>query len=97
MARYEQMTPDRAFSTPYAADQRVTAFLRSVYGWMSAGLAITAGVAWTVAGSPGLVLAIAQNRALLWGLLLAQIGLVVWLSARVQHMAAGTASLLFIA
>jgi FtsH-binding integral membrane protein len=91
------MTPDRAFSTPYAADERITAFLRSVYGWMAAGLAITAGVAWIVAGSPGVVQTIAQNRALLWGLLLAQIGIVVWLSARVQHMAAGTAALLFVA
>ena len=96
MPRYDEMTPERAFTTPYAADERVTVFLRAVYGWMAAGLAITAGVAWFVAGSPGLVLTIAQNRPLFWGLMLAQLGIVIWLSARVQHMAAGTAAMLFI-
>jgi FtsH-binding integral membrane protein len=95
MNRYE-MTPDSAFSTPYAADERVTAFLRSVYGWMAVGLSITAAVAWLVAGSPEIAVTIARNRMLLWGLLLAQIGIVVWLSARVQTMAAGTASMLFL-
>ena len=95
MSRYE-MTPETAFTTPYAADERVTAFLRSVYGWMAVGLTVTAAVAWFVAGSPEIVLAIARNRVLFWGLLLAQIGIVVWLSARVQTMSAGTASMLFL-
>ena len=44
MAQYD-MTPQTTFSTPYAADERVTTFLRSVYGWMFAGLGITAAVA----------------------------------------------------
>lgn len=95
MDRYE-VTPDSAFTTPYAADERVTAFLRSVYGWMAVGLSVTAAVAWLVAGSPEVAITIARNRVLLWGLLLAQIGIVVWLSARVQAMASGTASMLFL-
>ncbi|HEX6972900.1 MAG TPA: Bax inhibitor-1/YccA family protein [Vicinamibacterales bacterium] len=95
MNRYE-MTPESAFTTPYAADERVTAFLRSVYGWMAVGLSVTAAVAWLVAGFPEAVVTIARNRALLWGLMLAQLGIVVWLSARVQTMAAGTASMLFL-
>jgi FtsH-binding integral membrane protein len=95
MNRYET-TPQTAFSTPYAAEERITAFLRSVYGWMAAGLAVTAGVAWVVAGSPQVVYAIASNRALFWGLLIAQLGVVIVLSARVQKMSAGTASLLFL-
>jgi FtsH-binding integral membrane protein len=95
MARFD-MTPDTAFSRPFAADERVTVFLRSVYGWMAAGLAITALVAYVVAASPGVVMTIAGNRALLWGLLLAQLGIVVWLSARAQSMAPATAAVLFI-
>jgi FtsH-binding integral membrane protein len=95
MDRYE-VTPDSAFTTPYAADERVTTFLRSVYGWMAVGLSVTAAVAWLVAGSPEVAITIARNRVLLWGLLLAQIGIVVWLSARVQRMASGTASMLFL-
>lgn len=53
-------------------------------------------VALFVASSPGIVSTIATNRALMWGLLLAQLGIVFGMSARVQHMAPGTASLLFI-
>jgi FtsH-binding integral membrane protein len=94
MARFDP-TPETAFSRPYAADERVTTFLRSVYGWMSAGLAITALVAFAVASSPQIAYTIAGNRGLLWGVMLAQIGLVIWLSARVQTMAPATASLLF--
>jgi FtsH-binding integral membrane protein len=95
MARYE-MTPESTFSTPYAADERVSAFMRSVYGWMAAGLAITAGVAYYVAGSPEIVLAIVNNRALFWGLMIAQLGLVFTMSARVEKMASGTATMLFV-
>ncbi len=95
MAQYD-ITPDRTFSTPYAADERVTVFLRSVYGWMCAGLGITALVAYFVAQSPTLVVAIASNRLLYWGLMIAQLGIVFFLSARVEKIAAGTASLLFV-
>jgi FtsH-binding integral membrane protein len=96
MARFDEVTPDRAFTTPYAVDERVTTFLRSVYGWMAAGLAITAGVAFVVAGSPELVFTIARNRALLWGLMLALLGFVVWLSERVQRLAPATGAMLFV-
>src|SRR5438309_1016547 len=87
--------------TPYGAsltvEERVTAFLRSVYGWMAAGLAITAFTAMFIASSPAIVLAVATNRILFWGLMIAQLGIVFVLSARVQRLAASTASLLFIA
>ena len=86
-----------AFPTATASAERVTAFLRAVYGWMCAGLAITATSAWFVAASPTLVMTIATNRPLFWGLMIAQLGIVLVLSARVQKLAASTASLLFIA
>jgi FtsH-binding integral membrane protein len=95
MAHYD-MTPDTVFSTPYAAEERVTTFLRSVYGWMCAGLGITAFVAFLVAQSPTLAVTIARNPILYWGLMIAQLGIVFFLSARVEKIAAGTASLLFI-
>ena len=95
MAQYD-ITPDTTFSRPYAAEERVTLFLRSVYGWMCAGLGITALVAWMIAQSPSLVVTIAGNPILYWGLMLAQLGLVFFLSARVDRMAAGTAAMLFI-
>jgi FtsH-binding integral membrane protein len=96
---FDDLTPEAA---PAAigvaqADARVAAFLRSVYGWMCLGLAVTAGTAWFVAGTPGLVQAIASNRLAFWALLIAQFGIVIYLSARVQRLAPATAALLFIA
>ena len=96
MAPFE-MSPDRPFTTSLPVEERVTTFLRSVYGWMGAGLAITAVTASIIAASPDFVIAIATNRLLFWGLMLAQLGLVFVLSARVQQLAAPTAALLFVA
>jgi FtsH-binding integral membrane protein len=77
------------------ADARVSAFLRSVYGWMFFGLAVTAVVATVVAGSPSIVNALAANKLLFFGLIAAQLGLVIFLSARVASMAPSTAAVLF--
>ena len=95
MAQYD-MTPDHVFTTPYSADTRVSAFLRSVYGWMCVGLGITALVAFFVAAAPAIVTTIASIPFGFIGLFLVQIGLVVWLSAQVQTMSSGTAGLLFV-
>src|SRR3982751_7132352 len=73
----------------------LASFMRGVYGWMCAGLAITAATAWFVSSSPALVGAIFGNRVVFWILALAQLGIVFTLSARVQNMAPRTASLLF--
>jgi hypothetical protein len=64
---------------------------------MCAGLGITAVVAYSIASSPGLVQALVMNHLLFLGLFAAQIGLVFYLSARVDRLAPGTATLLFIA
>jgi FtsH-binding integral membrane protein len=90
------MTPDRPLSTSLPAEERITAFLRSVYGWMCGGLAITAFSATVIASSPAFVAAVFTNRLLFIGLVIAQLGIVFVLSARVQHLAASTAGLLFV-
>jgi FtsH-binding integral membrane protein len=96
MTPYEAARPT-TLTSPEAASERVSAFLRSVYAWMSAGLAITAGTAVVVAASPALVTTIAENRVLFWAIVIAQLGIVLVLSGRVHTLAASTASMLFIA
>jgi FtsH-binding integral membrane protein len=96
MAPFET-TPDRSFDAALPVEERVTTFLRSVYGWMCGGLVVTAATASFLAAAPAVVLAIATNRLLFWGLMLAQLGVVFVLSARVQRLAASTAALLFFA
>lgn len=95
MASSELYT-DRGFSTSLPVAERVSIFLRAVYGWMCIGLAITAGTAWLIAGSPAVVAAIATNRLLFWALMGAQLGLVFVLAARVDKLAASTAAMLFV-
>jgi len=79
-----------------AVQERVSAFLRAVYGWMFVGLAVTAVVAFTVAGSPALVNALIRNQFLFFGVIIAELGLVFYLSARVSQLAPGTAAGLFL-
>ena len=86
-------------SSPQLADvrdERVGAFLSRVYGWMFVGLLITAGIAFTVASSPRLIETLLLNRLLFWGLLFAQLGVVIYLSARVDKLGATTAAGLFV-
>jgi uncharacterized protein len=94
---YRDLSSDIAFPSSLPAAERVTIFLRAVYGWMCVGLAITAASAWFIAGSPAIVRAIATNRVLFWGLMAAQLGLVFVLAARVETLAASTAGWLFVA
>jgi len=92
-----EMTPQSAFSpTATATAERVTAFLRKVYGWMFVGLGITAAVALGVAGSPSLVRMLASNMILFLVLAFGQLGLVFYLSARVAKLAPATAAVLFL-
>jgi FtsH-binding integral membrane protein len=77
-------------------DVRVTSFLSRVYGWMFLGLLLTAGTAVAVASSPALIQTLIFNRGLFWILLIAQLGLVFYLSARVEKMAPATAAILFL-
>lgn len=71
--------------------------LRNVYMWMTVGLAITGVVAMYVAGSPQLMRTIVTNRMLFFGLIIGQLGLVFFLSARVHAMDPMTATMAFAA
>lgn len=77
-------------------DERVGAFLSKVYGWMFFGLLVTAVTAYGVASSPAIIEIIFSNRLVFWALLIAQLGLVFYLSARVDKIAPTTAAGLFI-
>ena len=87
-----------SFTAPQVADvrdERVGTFLTRVYGWMSFGLLITALTAFAVASSPALIEALILNRLAFWAMIIAQLGLVFYLSARVEKVAPTTAAGLF--
>lgn len=81
----------------YAAKAAQSALFRSVYLWMTLALAITGFTAMYIAKSYTFLEMIAQNSMMFWGLLIVEIGLVMYLSARIQRISFTTATLLFIA
>jgi len=92
----QSSTREPAFIPADVRDERVGAFLSKVYGWMFVGLLITAVIAFAVASSPALIETLILNRLLFWGLLFGQLGLVFYLSARVDKVAPATAAGLFV-
>lgn len=69
--------------------------MRNVYSWMALALLITAITALGVARNPNIQFTIATNPMLLWGSVIAELGLVFWLSARIMKMSFMKAGILF--
>jgi FtsH-binding integral membrane protein len=63
---------------------------------MAIGLALTGFVAFYVASNPTLLNLLYRTQILFFGLLIAELGLVFWISARIQRMQASTATALFV-
>lgn len=70
--------------------------MRKVYIWMTMALVITGLCAWGVATSPSMVNIVYGNRAAMWVLLLAELGLVFYTTARINRLSLSTATTLFI-
>ena len=69
--------------------------MRNVYGWMTMALVITGMMAYYIGTNLDLVAAIFGNSVLFWGLFIAEIALVMVLSARINKMSFATAGVLF--
>ncbi len=77
------------------ANVRVNEFIRSVYNWMAIGLSLTGFLAFYVSNSEPLQRLIFGNRLVFFGLIIGELILVFYLSARVQKMQASTATGVF--
>jgi FtsH-binding integral membrane protein len=75
--------------------ETLNAFMRGVYLWMSAGLAVTALLAYFTITAFSL-LELAQHRYVLFGLMIAQLILVFAISAAINRMSAFVATALFL-
>jgi FtsH-binding integral membrane protein len=72
-------------------------FMVKVYGWMSLALMITGFVAMFVASSESLILMIAGNRIVFYGLIIVELIAVASLAGWIGKMRASTATAIFIA
>ncbi len=75
----------------------IPALLRKVYTWMALALAITGITAYGVAGNPGLIQMIFGNRLAFYGLIGAELALVLILTARLNRLSLLIGTLMFIA
>lgn len=71
--------------------------LKNVYMWMTAGLGITGIIAFGISSNTQLVMALARTPMLFLVLIFAELGLVIYLSARIHKMSPGTATMAFAA
>lgn len=75
---------------------RVRAFIRSVYGWMFGGLLLTALASlWVVSSAPMQQLVL-RNPIVPWVLIIAELGIVMFLSFRIMRMSPATAATAFL-
>lgn len=72
-------------------------FFQQVYMWMAGGLFMSGAGAFFVLANPPLLRAIMTNPILLFGLIIGELVLVVWLSARIASLSVGNAIALFCA
>ena len=82
-----------------SADPRLRqrSFLSQVYLWMTAGLLVTSAVASYTASAPSVLNLLYGNPFTIWVLFIAQIGLVIGLSAAIDRLTPAVAAALFIA
>jgi FtsH-binding integral membrane protein len=83
-------------SVMYAADAGVKSFMQRVYGWMSLGLIVTGACAAYMVSDPRMIVNLVRTPVLFWGLMIAQFGLVMFLSAGIRTMEASTAKFAFL-
>ena len=71
--------------------------MRKVYTWMTLAMVLTGLTAYGVATSPGILMAIYSNLAVMWGLVIAELALVFGISAAINRLSLTTATLMFVA
>ena len=93
--RQAQAFPATGGATTVAqVDAGLRAYMNRVYGLMAGAMVLTGAVAFTISTSPAL-LQLIYGSPLKWVVMLAPLGVVLLLSARVKKMQASTAQLVF--
>jgi FtsH-binding integral membrane protein len=87
---------NNAMTVAQARAQASTVFLAKVFNWMAVGLGLTGLVAFLVANSALAQQMIFGNKLVFFGLVIGELGLVFYLSARIQRISAQAATGLFL-
>ena len=77
------------------ATDRDRSLIKNVYLWMTAGLALTGVVSFGLSSNQSLMIALVSNTFLFFGIIIAELALVMYLSARIQKMSTTAATMAF--
>ena len=84
-----------SYSIPTDSATAERKLMRNVYGWMSLALAITVLTSYWVAGSQAIVTAIFSSQIIFWGIAIAELVIVVALTAKINSLSFSTAGIMF--
>lgn len=77
-------------------ESALQSFMTGVYGWMVAALALSGVSAAFISGSPALQQIVFGNSFVFFGLIIGELILVFWLSASIQKISVGAATVAFL-
>jgi len=80
----------------WAVSEAFPVLMRKVYVWMTLAMVITGVTAYGVATSPGILQMIYGNSMVMWVLLIAELAIVISVSAAINRLSLSTATLLFV-
>ncbi len=89
------MEPVRTYESP-TAQLALSQYMSKVYLWMTVGIILTGFVAFTVSSNQELMMTILTNKILFYGMIIAEFGLVIWLSAAIGRMNSTMATSMFL-
>ena len=96
MKQQNWLDTDSLRGSDFSMSSAFPALMRKVFVWMTLALAITGITAYGVASTPSLIMAILGNKALFWGLIIAELVLVFSVSGAINRLSLSTATLLFV-
>ncbi|MCF6289527.1 MAG: Bax inhibitor-1/YccA family protein [Desulfobacterales bacterium] len=94
---YDLNSNNRATAFPQVRDDAAaTIFLAKVFNWMAIGLGLTGITAFLTVNSQTALQLIFGNKMVFYGLIIGELGMVIYLSARIRKLSAQTATGLFV-
>ena len=96
MKQQNWLDTDSLRGSDFSMSSAFPVLIRKVFVWMALALVITGVTAYGVATTPSLLIAIVTNKALFWGLIIAELALVFAVSGAINRLSLATATLLFV-
>ena len=96
MKQQNWLDTDSLRGSDFSMSSAFPVLMRKVFVWMALALVITGVTAYGVATTPSLLIAIVTNKALFWGLIIAELALVFAVSGAINRLSLATATLLFV-